>query len=233
MSKYIRRLNEEGLATFEKHIQDRQSGHNPASIDYILNDDRYSDTLVDAIEIECKAFNSRYEMGKYLTKIFKSVDIQPYLGDSGFWSWLALFWLDQLSPYGKKIGKPYNYILSKNYNHRPRHAILTSWMLVDLLDDKSQFLLSKKMHERGDLVEQITARQHLTSCKGVMLAAHRLYADDEKKTFKRGATSTKRRGNIRRFISYLQQLELTYDLGLISEVTLIDLLPDEYSGFLN
>jgi len=232
MSNYIRRLNDDGIKAFEKYIQERISGNTPSQIDFLLTDERYSEALVDAIEIDPRTFDSRYEMGLYLSELFKTTNIQPYLGDTGFWSWLGLFLIDQLAPSTKKTGKPYNYILSKNYNHRPRHAVLTSWMLVDLLNEKARFLLSKKMHERGDLIEQLAARQHLINCPGVMLTAHRLYADNEKNTFKRGSTSSKRKGNIRRFINYLQQLELTYDLGMITEDTLIDLLPEEYSGFL-
>jgi len=48
-----------------------------------------------------------------------------------------------------------------------------------------------------------------------------------------GSTSQKRRGNIRRFISYLQQLELTYDVYTLPGDTIITMLPAEYSGFLS
>ena len=233
MTKFIRRLNDEGLNTFEKYINERVCNKNPASVNFLLEDERFSESLVLDIKIENRAFETRYDMGQYLTEIFGLIDMQPFLGDRGIWSWIALFWFDQLCLPNAKPSKPYNYILSSNYNHRPRHAIFTTWMLVNRYKERSRFLLSKAPDKRGELIEQLAARQHLINCKGVMLAADRLYSDNKQKTFKKGSTSRTRRGNVDRFIKYLQQLELTYDLGTITEDALTSMLPDEYSAFLN
>ena len=92
-------------------------------------------------------------------------------------------------------------------------------------------MLSKKPSDRGELIEQLAARQYFMSCRGVIEAAHQIYFDPDRRKFKRGSTSQTRGGNIRRFISYLQQLDLTYDLGTVTADSLMSILPPEYNGF--
>ena len=235
MPDQARRLNVQGLDAFHRYIQDLADGAKLDTPDHLLTDPRYSEAVGIDIEVELREFQTRFELGTYLTDILKEAPVQTLMGDAGFWTWLALYWFEQLCPQqenGKrKPSKPYNYILSSNYNHRPRHALFTTWMLVNLYGDTALFLLSKAPHERGELIEQLAARQYLISCQGVIETAKELYYDPQRKTFKRGATSQKRQGNIRRFISYLQQLDLTYDLGTLASEALLDMLPDEYSAF--
>ncbi|MCG7984688.1 MAG: hypothetical protein JAY90_18300 [Candidatus Thiodiazotropha lotti] len=235
MPDHARRLNEQGMDAFQRHIQELADGTKLDTPAHLLTDPRYSEEIDTDVEVDPREFQTRFELGIYLTDILKETPIQALMGDTGFWSWLALYWFDQLCPQQangtRKPSKPYNYILSPNYNHRPRHALFTTWMLVNRYGDTALFLLSKGPHERGELIEQLAARQYLISCQGVIETAKELYYDPERKTFKRGATSQKRQGNIRRFISYLQQLDLTYDLGTLASDALLEMLPDEYSAF--
>lgn len=235
MPEQARRLNEEGLEAFQNHIQELANGAKLVTPVHLLTDPRYSESIDTDIGVEQREFETRFDLGRYMSDALKNIPSQAVMGDTGFWSWLALYWFDQLCPPQengtRKPSKPYNYILSRNYNHRPRHAVYTTWMLVDQYGETALFLLSKKPHERGELIEQLAARQYLISCHGVIETAKELYYDPERKTFKRGATSQTRQGNIRRFVSYLQQLDLTYDLGTIDSDTLLEMLPNEYSAF--
>jgi hypothetical protein len=237
MKSNIRRLNERGLETFHEYLDDLSSNPKNGPPMGMLEDENYSEKLEVPIQIEQGNFETRFAMGRYLVDATSDLDIYNLVGDRGLWSWIALFWFDHICPPtsdgSRKPSRPYNYILSKRYNHRPRHAILTTYRLVHDYGDTAFFLLSKKPHERGELVEQLAARQYFISCKGVIEAANRLYHDPERKTFKVGSTSQSRGGNIRRFIVYLQQLDLTYDLFTLSGDAIVRMLPDEYSGFLS
>ncbi len=236
MADMIRKLNEDGLEAFDTYLSDLRNGKKLNTPVHLLTDPRYSAALEEDLEIDQKVFSTRFAMGEYLVSVFQGVNMQPFLGDRGFWTWIALYWFDQLCPSladgSRKPSRVYNYILSPNYNHRPRHAVRTTWFLVNSYGDTSRFLLSKKPSERGELIEQLAARQHLFNCRGVIEAASRLYYDPERKTFKRGSTSTTRKGNIRRYISYLQQLDLTYDLYSMEKEVILDMLPKEYERFL-
>lgn len=235
MSEQARRLSEQGLDAFENHIQELANGAKLDTPTHLLTDTRYSDGIDVDCEVAQRSFETRFELGQYLSDALKETPPRAIMGDTGFWSWLALYWFDQLCPPlasgARKPSKPYNYILSRNYNHRPRHAVYTTWMLVNQYGDSAFFLLSKRLHERGELIEQLAARQYLISCRGVIETAKELYYDPERKTFRRGAASQKRQGNIRRYVAYLQQLDLTYDLGTIASDALLKMLPDEYSTF--
>jgi hypothetical protein len=237
MSTPIRRLNERGLKFFQDYIGRIAGGDKIDPPVPILSNDDWSEPVDFTRQIEEKTFETRYEMGEYLEQLFRDINPQDIISDTGLWSWLALFWFDQLCPAkadgSRKPSKPYNYILSPNYNHRPRHALRTTWQLVSGYGDTARFLLSKRPNERGELMEQLAARQFFIGCKGIIETASRLYSDPARNTFKVGSTSQKRKGNIRRFISYLQQLELTYDLYTLPRDEIINMLPAEYNGFLS
>ncbi len=231
----LRKLNPSGLAEFERYISDSRNGSTSEIPLHLATEDETSELLPVAIEYDDVTFSNRYEMGQYLVNIFDGCDLQGFIGDIGFWSALSLIWFDQLCPLRKdKRRNPsmvYNYILSENYNHRPRHAIFTTWQLVDRYSDDARFLLCKEMSVRGELIEQIMARQYFLSCEGVMRAASSLYYDESNNNFKRGAAARKSSGCVYRYIAWLQQLELTYDLFSVPSEILADLMPSEFDRF--
>jgi len=232
----VRRLTESGLRAFEDFIEQADAGAPLEVPRHVLVDQRYSEDLQLQLVVSTEPFSNRFAMGEHLVAMFGEKPVQRLLGDAGFWGWLALLWFDQLCPRspngGWKPAKRYNYLLSPNYNHRPRHALRTSWMLVHQYGESARFLLGNAPDKRGDLVEQLAARQYYISCEGVIRTASRLYLDPERGTFKRGSATRTRPGNIRRYINFLQQLELTYDLYALKEEQLVDMLPGEYSKFL-
>lgn len=232
----IRKLTETGLAEFKKYILGRREGRDIPVPKYLLDDQENSQSLNLAIEIENPSFNSRYEMGCYLTSLFDNKDIQPFIGDSGFWSWIALFWFDQLCPQKDEKffpSKEYNYILSKNFRHRPRHSVYMTWQLVKQHGDDAHLMLCKEPSTRGEITEQMMSRQELLSSKGVVSLASRLYFDDKKQIFKKGAAARKSPGCVARYIIWLQQLQLTYDIFSMSKEELLTLLPKEFERFSN
>src|SRR5690554_1048430 len=107
----IRRLNDNGLGEFERYVRHLKEGKPVSDPEWMLTDDRTSEPVPISVDVDDMSFPSRYEMGAYLCSKFAAHNIQPYIGDRGFWSWLALFWFDQLCP--EKGGKrspamPYN-----------------------------------------------------------------------------------------------------------------------------
>lgn len=231
----IRKLNKAGIKEFERFITNLRNGGQQNTPDYLMTDPATSEPLEWDLELEKGAFENRYELGIYLVEQLVGKEIQKIIGDSGFWSSLALFWFDQLCPQkadgSRKPSMVYNYILSENYNHRPRHAIFTTWQLVELYGEFSHFLLSRELPVRGELIEQLMARQYFLSCTGVMQAASALYYDTERKTFKKGSAGRTSAGCVYRFVNWLQQLEINYDLFSINSDDLLDLMPKEFERF--
>jgi|TARA_B110000503_G_C7162954_1_gene420520 hypothetical protein len=230
-----RKLNREGLRNFEEYIEALRMGEKLKTPTSLLTDIETSEGIDLNIQLSDQAFRSRYELGEALVKAIGEQNLQSLVGDTGFWSWLALYWFDQLCPpqldESRKPSMVYNYLLSQSYNHRPRHAIFTTWQLVANYGDVAQFLLCKELPVRGELVEQMMARQYYMSCEGVMGAAAQLYWDPEKLSFRSGSASRKTAGCVSRFVAWLQQLELTYDLFSLNAEDLLALMPPEFDRF--
>ena len=202
----------------------------------MLDSDESSEAIELDLDVVENNFSSRYEMGAYLVKLFEGHHIQKYMGDAGFWSWFALLWFEQLCPVKndgmRNPSKDYNYVLSKNYNHRPRHAIYMTWQLVSRYGQEARFMLSKEPSTRGEITEQMMARQEMLSSEGVMRLASALYFDVESGIFKRGAASRTGPGCVYRYVNWLQQLQLTFDIFSTTKDELEGLLPAEFSRFL-
>ena len=161
--------------------------------------------------------------------------MQPYLGDSGFWSAIALFWFNQLVPQksdGKRNpSKWYNYVFwQENFRWRPRHAIFSTWKLVSQHGENVRFILNKEVHIRGELSEQFLGRIEYFTFESVAKTASKLYTDTETGGFVTGAAG-RLGGSASRYINWLQQIELTYDLQLIDSENLYQLLPQEFDPY--
>ena len=232
----VRKLNNMGVGEFEKYIDHLRRGNEQNYPGHLLDSDEYSEPINLDIEVDPdRQFESRFEIGQYLIQQFGDQSIQKHKGDLGFWSWLALLWFQQLCPKKKGSPKPsqaYNYILSKDYRHRPRHALFMTWQLVDLYGDQSIFMLGKEPSTRGELTEQLMARQEILYSRSAMQLANSLYYDPERKTFKKGVTSRNKGGTVTRFINWLDQLRLNFDIHSISSNDLQEMLPGEFDRFL-
>jgi len=231
----VRRLNEKGLHELSLFIENLLTGVQKDIPLHLLESQTHSEEIPDLIDLENKVFTSRYEMGTYLAGRFSKINIQPYLGDAGFWSWLALLWFDQLCPKNKDgIRNPalfYNYILSNHRNYRLRHAIYTSWQLVNRYGEDARVLLCKEMSTRGEMTDQMMSRPELLTSVGVIQLASALYFDPSKQTFKKGAASRGGAGSISRYVNWLQQLQVTFDVFSMSKDELAALLPAEFQKF--
>ncbi len=230
----VRKLNEYGVSEFLVFIESIRAGSNQNIPTYLLDDERSSEALDVDIEVGDAIFTSRFDIGQYLVEVFGNKNIQPLIGDQGFWSWFALLWFDQLCPENnstRKASKEYNYVLSKNYNHRPRHAIYMTWQLVSRYRDDVKFMLSKEPSTRGEITEQMMARQEILSSEGVMRLASSLYYDTDTGVFKKGAASRKSAGCVSRYVSWLQQLQVTFDIFSTTKEELEVLLPPEFKRF--
>lgn len=228
-----RRLNSAGINKFSEFINDaRRDGRAPLP-SYLLEDRNFSESIDINIELASPNFTSRFEIGMYLIEQFKGVDIQPYIGDQGFWTWISLFWFEKICPLkngSRRVSMYYNYILSENYKHRPRHAIYMTWQLVNRYKNDARFMLSK-LESRGEIMEQLMARQELLSSEGVVRLASSLYLDPETNSFKRGAAARTSPGCVSRLVSWIQQMQVTFDIYSTSKSELEILLPSEFDRF--
>jgi hypothetical protein len=230
----LRRLTDEGMTLFSDSIAAVRSG-SLAKIPFdALEDNKYSVAISNAPFVEHREFVSRFEMGEYLVDVLSVFEWQEIAHDAELWSWLALYYFDQLCPADatgkRKPSMAYQYVLSRDYRHHSRHALRTTCEFVRQYGSIVQFMFSKSPSERGEIIEQLSARQEIAACPGVIEAASALYDDSTRGTFKRGAAG-RGRGSIVRLIKVLQQYQLTYDLYSVTGQQLVDMLPAEFDRF--
>ena len=230
----VRRLNAHGLNEFSSYVSELRRGVATTLPMHLLDSEDSSEAIDLDLELSQSDFESRYDMGVVLVDLFGDVAIQKYIGDPGFWSWFALHWFEQLCPQKGQIWKPskeYNYILSTDFKHRPRHSVFMTWQLVDRYGEDAKFMLCRVPSVRGEIAEQLLARQSFLTSEAVVRLGNSLYMDTERGTFKVGAAARETAGCISRYIAWLQQLEVTVDIYSTTKDELESLLPSEFDRF--
>jgi hypothetical protein len=231
----LRALNTSGIEAFRAYLQEIRNGAefrpNPA----VLYLDEFSHRVPRAIEVESRTFASKYEAAEYLAGTLASL---PDLGDTtGLWSWLALFYFDQLSPVGpegtRRPREDYHYIPSSETGgwQRDRHLLAGPTKLFTMHGRNARLLLHLPIHQHGTFVYDLGFRRDLITNRGLIEAIDLLYWDPKRKRRKRGATSDRHPGNLRRLIAVIQQLDFNYDLHGMRAEEILQLLPAEFDAW--
>jgi hypothetical protein len=246
MSEQVRRLNTEGCLKMTEWLQAAKNQSTAGPPVSLLADPSYTEFLLPPVVIERepggKAFASRYEFGVYLSERFSASGKTSISRDSGLWNWLTLFFIDQLAPAlpdgTRNIRDIEVYILAPTFKHDSyyRHAIRTAWLAAHEHCDHSKVLLIPAgkakpgigvLAHRGEIIEQIAARQKLMGSTTVIAGAERLYMDPATGRPKRGAAGAEG-GSSRRLPMVLSQLDLTFDLNACTVDQFLGLLPKEF-----
>lgn len=238
MADELRRLNETGLAQFTEYLNEGATGALPL---HLLSHPDTSEPLAVSIKLVQQNYSNRYEFGRDLAMRLGSLDPAKISNDRGLWTWLALYFFDQLcptSPDGKrKLDKQYRYILSGDYRHYYRHLVRTPWQLSRDHGSNSRFLLLatnddgvNSLRRHGDILEQLGGTQSIIRSRPVIAEASRLYSDPLSGRPRKGAAG-KGGGSIRRFARVLRQLDLTFDPELMPAGGLSAVLPVEFDGW--
>jgi len=195
----------------------------------------YSKEFVPSLEIEIVTFTNRMDFGKYLAKIFDSdVLLRTEIASiAGLWSWLALLWFDILCPkdaYGnRKVREASRYVCSTDYTDFYRHLVASTWDIYSTYGEKARLFLHSHLYEHNDFIEQLASRMKIFTNRSLIEVFDRLYWDNSSESPKKGAQSKNKAGSFRRLISFIKQIDLTYDLHSMSAENILELLPIEYN----
>ena len=240
----VRSLNENGTQLFSDYLDRIRAGASENPPSQILTDTSTSVSVPGGAALEKKKFANRMEAAKYFyASLHDKVDRQYVDHNSGLWSWLALYYFEQLCPApargARHPGQKYRYILPKiesedHFRHYYRHLLAGPYRIYSLNIDSThqgRLLLYPSIEKHGDFSEQLASRMELITNPGVMEAVDLLYFDTAHDAPKRGATSRKNPGNLRRLITIIQQLDLTYDLYSLTGKQILGLLPKEFDSW--
>lgn len=233
----VRVLNAEGLAKFAEYLAALRASPAKAPPLDLLTDGKFSDPFDPQLSIEPRSFATAYEIGAYMIETFAACEDRLISRNHGLWSWLALFYFDQLcKPDATGNRKPLEdavYVLEERFSFRRyyRHAIRTPWMAVKEHGEHAKvLLLTSGKGTRTDINEQLGAYQHLFANRTIIASAYAMYFDKDQQKPRRGAGG-KGGGSARRLASIARQLELTYDLQECSPSKFLTLLPKEFKAW--
>jgi hypothetical protein len=230
----LRKLNPKGIAAFREYLASIRAGAEFQASPALLYVDDFSIPVVPRIEIEPRALKTKLAAAQYLTLVLELLEGPSLSADAGLWSWLALFYFDQLSPMrgGKRRPREdYYYIPS---GRRPqRHLLAGAYQLYRMHGDHARVLLHPSVHQHGRFLFDLDYRRDLLTNRGLIEVVDRLYWNPDTSRPKRGAASDTQPGSLRRLIAVVQQLDLNYDLYGMSAQEIEALLPMEFDAWRN
>jgi hypothetical protein len=236
----IRRFNAEGMTQFEAYLNNVKAEPTLAPPFHLLEDPLATEPLPLDIELDQKPFSARFDAAAYLNEKLSPAVLPGLDRDVPLWTWLALFYFDQLCPPGKggvrKVGEPARYIPQIEASRRYyRHMLMGPVMMYRVHIDKPNRLLALLSNPMSVATSEtyrlFIENPSLIACRAVVEVATWLYYDGTRGKLRRGAGS-KEAGGCRRLIEYLQQIDCTYDLPILTKDRLGGMLPEEFRRFI-
>jgi hypothetical protein len=232
----LRRLNAKGIDAFRQFLGQIRAGAEFQQSPAVL----YADTTSERVEgdrrVEPRRFRRKLDAAVYLQEVLGGFPSPALMLDEGLWSWLSLFYFDQLSPLGadgkRRPREDYHYIPAKSGYQSDRHLLAGPFKLYALHGERARLLLYPPVHQHGRFVFDLGWRRELVLNQGLVEAIDLLYWNTQTRRPKRGATTASNPGSLRRFIAVIQQLDFNYDLFGMSGEEILDLLPDEFGAWM-
>jgi hypothetical protein len=235
MPEMVRRLTKGGIERFREFLNELRTGSTSGPPRSLLTDPETSEPFSRERSVEQRAFDTRLEAARYLSQVFDGVPVLELEEDIGLWSWLSLYFFDQVCPARpdgtRSPGRDYRHILEPGYLYGHRHLLNGAFLVYALHGEKAVLLLCTKVYQENMFHHELASRQLFISNSAIIRAASLLYFDERRGRPKRGAQDPKRApGTVRRFVDVLQQLDVNYDLynRRMSAEALVGLLPAEF-----
>jgi hypothetical protein len=233
----LRRFSQAGIERFQVFLDSVSSGAPLPWPESALSDPEYSSVLDCAVALEDRSFASRFELAQFLDQRFASGGFDPHRGDGCLWSWIGCRYFREVCPKDKmgrwKPGAAARWIpRSSDFRRYYRHLFLGPWSIYRAYRDRPEralALLCQPPGRPGDLVEQLASRQQVVTNPVILEVATGLYVDPVSGKQRRSANA-KGRGGPRRLITVLDQLDLTWDLAMLSTGRLQEMLSAEFGG---
>ena len=228
----LRAFNEEGIYKMKEFLLSLSSN---TPLDYpegILESKDYSDVLDLDFNDDLSKCQTRLELGKQLYEIFNGQEIS----DKGVWTWLSLKLFLTLCPLVKGKRKPYamhRWIPENKYNTYYRHLLAGPYNIYKSYikyPRKALSLLCNPPNKPGELAEQLASRQEIVTNHSITGAATKLYINPKTNKFKKGAGGSGL-GSPRRLADIMNQFDLTWDLYMMDEDQIYNMLPSEFKRF--
>lgn len=232
----LHRFTDHGLAAFADYLNTLTKVPNAPVPGGLLTAPQNVDIVSPGVDIESRVFANRMEAAVYLDSMLSRLSSSDIQRDVNLWSWLTLFYFDQVCPSranGDRIvgAQRAKWIPEVEESRRfYRHAVLGPYLAYRAHRDspaRASVLLSDPMHITTSEAFRLFIETTFINMKGPVELATEFYFNPATRKLRRGA-GTKRAGGLRRYIGVLQQLDVTFDLHRLGATQLKRLLPSEF-----
>jgi hypothetical protein len=235
----LRRFTTEGMMVVGQQLDMMRAG-NSVNLGELIDNRSLTVNITSAGVIEDRAFKNRFECAEFLHQLLDahSSEIPNPAEDAGLWTWLAIFFREQLFATGtNKLGINSRWVSSTEYRVFYRHLLAGPYYIYHAHKDnpsRALVVLCTPLSAPGDIVEQIASRQDIVRFPSLMEVTTKLFYDPSTGRPKVGAANKKGTGGTaRRFVDVLKQFDLTFDFYGMTSDQILALLPAEFDRFLN
>ncbi len=234
----LRRFNSTGIEQWSRFLDSLGTGVPSPFPFFLLEDPTATSPVKPAVELEQRNFPNRFELARHLNERLDRPEFQGIGRDVGLWTWLSLFYFNQLCPADKQgrrqPGERSRWVLANTGRSYFRHLLAGPFTLYRAHRNRTELvlpLLTDEVSEPGALYREMTASQELATNPAVLEMVGRLYFDPRTGSVKPGAGNRDEPGNIARLIEVLSQFQVTWDLQSVDPDTLFLILPEEFDRF--
>lgn len=243
----VRRFTEAGIEAFSLYIQQAvQAAEEERDVApfpvHQLEDPKLTSATPFILHPGSDTFVSRMNLGASLNQMLPGFVAREIMYDRGMWSWLAAKFFDNVTQNRTKVKKEREYVFGTKYSHFYRHVMFGPYFVFKSNHDclrRCRVLLYDDPATMNEVATQLSSYQAFAQNPGLLWVVQSLYYDEASGRLKRGASTGKRKskktgkdvkvpGSARRLMDWFRQIELNYDMSLMSPHVFWELLPREF-----
>jgi len=235
----VRQFNDEGIDRFREFLAAARENPTEPVPRGLLEDEEVSAIVHPEVAVEPRRLERKADAAYYLERILKPIPEVEVAQNFGLWTWLSLFYFDEVCPQkaGKRAVKnDYHYVFEpKNTRHYTRHfyrhLLFIAWRTLRVAGAHNRLFLGTPLATLDKVTTEVMKRLFLTRIPCIFEVLDRLYWDSKRGRARAGIVGTRplRPGDLtHRLPTRIRQLEKTFDLVSLDADQLIELLGPEF-----
>ncbi|QDT62540.1 hypothetical protein SV7mr_50880 [Stieleria bergensis] len=231
----LRQFNQAGVDAFSKFLTACRENPNERVPMELAESDQHTILISDEIFVEPREFSTRRDAADYFHRILSPLSPDAVRKDAGMWTWLSLFYFDQICPNpngNRKVRNDYTYLFMPDQSrHFYRHLLFIAWQVKQIASEHNRLFLDSSLVTLDKLTTEVFKRLYLTRIPCVFELLDRLYWDRRTNRPAKGIVSPHKisAGDLmHRLPTRIRQLEKTYDLQSLNADQLLEILGNEF-----
>ncbi len=240
---WVRMFNERGMQRFEEFLRRYAEGSaKVGDVNRLLGESNLTSSYEPRVDVEIPVLCTKRELAEKVAIAFQESGLaelpsRASIENRGMWTWLAAATFHLIKPpltrnKQNRLRDFSYYVLDANglrfYRHRVAGPARIYWILRDE-PTMARLFLGGDIHGVTEFEERLAVTMRYISNRELVRVVDTLYFDPKRFRQKVGAVSdASRPGVLRRFMTVIDQLDLTYDLRSMTAEQILDLLPREF-----